>query len=164
MVVTIIFSPTVINNNIYISSSTVTVYINVKDVNDNSPEFRRSTYTTSVLEDVQVGAGILDLEAKDLDSGDNGRILYSIIGEFKLVYISELRIICIKWDVVLLLDIRNFIKIDELNQWICIKSNISIFNIISFSFIWLLLSDILHTKEIDILILKVRVCVCVYFY
>ena len=74
-----------INNNIYISSSTVTVYINVKDVNDNSPEFRRSTYTTSVLEDVQVGAGILDLEAKDLDSGDNGRILYSIIGKFKLV-------------------------------------------------------------------------------
>ena len=92
--VTIIFSPTVINNNISISSSTVTVYINVKDVNDNSPEFRRSTYTTSVLEDVQVGAGIIDLEAKDLDSGDNGRILYSIIGELKLVYMSELRIIC----------------------------------------------------------------------
>ena len=65
-----------------ISSSTVTVYINVKDVNDNSPEFKRSTYTTSVPENIVPGAGILDLEATDLDSGDNGRIQYSIIGNW----------------------------------------------------------------------------------
>ena len=63
-----------------IFSSTVTVYINVKDVNDNSPEFKRSTYATSVPENIVPGAGILDLEATDLDSGDNGRIQYSIIG------------------------------------------------------------------------------------
>ena len=62
-------------------SSTVTVYINVKDVNDNSPTFTQAVYRAEVAEDAQVGSSILQVEATDLDSENNGDIEYSIIGE-----------------------------------------------------------------------------------
>ena len=62
-------------------SSTVTVYINVKDVNDNVPSFTQSTYKAAVSEDATVGSSILQVEATDLDSEENGRLEYSIIGD-----------------------------------------------------------------------------------
>ena len=42
-------------------SSTVTVYVNVKDVNDNPPVFSEAAYASSVAEDVAVGASILQV-------------------------------------------------------------------------------------------------------
>jgi hypothetical protein len=42
-------------------SSTVTVYINVKDVNDNAPVFGEAAYAAAVAEDVAVGASILQV-------------------------------------------------------------------------------------------------------
>ena len=62
-------------------SSTVTVYINVKDVNDNSPTFSQAVYRAEVAEDAVPGSSILQVEATDLDSENNGDIEYSIIGE-----------------------------------------------------------------------------------
>ena len=62
-------------------SSTVTVYINVKDVNDNTPSFTQPLYEADVSEDTPPGSSILQLEATDLDSENNGDIEYSIIGE-----------------------------------------------------------------------------------
>ena len=62
-------------------SSTVTVYINVKDVNDNSPTFSQAVYRAEVAEDAEPGSSILQVEATDLDSENNGDIEYSIIGE-----------------------------------------------------------------------------------
>ena len=62
-------------------SSTVTVYINVKDVNDNVPAFTQAVYKAEVAEDSAPGSSILRVEATDLDSENNGEIEYSIIGE-----------------------------------------------------------------------------------
>ena len=42
-------------------SSTVTVYINVRDVNDNVPVFGEAAYAAAVAEDVTVGASILQV-------------------------------------------------------------------------------------------------------
>ncbi len=42
-------------------SSTVTVYINVKVVNDNAPVFGEAAYAAAVAEDVAVGASILQV-------------------------------------------------------------------------------------------------------
>jgi hypothetical protein len=39
----------------------VTVYINVKDVNDNAPVFGEAAYAAAVAEDVAVGASILQV-------------------------------------------------------------------------------------------------------
>ena len=62
-------------------SSTVTVYINVKDVNDNSPTFSQAVYRAEVAEDAEPGSSILQVEATDLDSETNGDIEYSINSE-----------------------------------------------------------------------------------
>ena len=62
-------------------SSTVTVYINVKDVNDNIPSFTQSLYKADVPEDAAPGSSIMQVEATDLDDENNGDIEYSIIGE-----------------------------------------------------------------------------------
>ena len=50
-------------------SSTVTVYMNVKDVNDNGPIFSPSTYTMAVSENVTVGTSVLTVFASDADTG-----------------------------------------------------------------------------------------------
>ena len=47
----------------------MTVYINVKDVNDNVPTFSQAVYKAEVLEDASIGHSILQVEATDLDSG-----------------------------------------------------------------------------------------------
>lgn len=62
-------------------SSTVTVYINVKDVNDNIPSFTQPLYKADIPEDAPPGSSIMQVEATDLDSENNGDIEYTIIGE-----------------------------------------------------------------------------------
>ncbi|KAK8767142.1 hypothetical protein V5799_006076 [Amblyomma americanum] len=60
-------------------SSTATVYMNVMDLNDNAPLFDPMSYSDEVFENVTVGSSLLRVSATDLDSGDNGRIVYSIV-------------------------------------------------------------------------------------
>ncbi|XP_064481963.1 cadherin-related tumor suppressor-like [Ornithodoros turicata] len=60
-------------------SSTVTVYINVLDLNDNAPLFDPMSYSDEVFENVTIGSSIVRVSATDLDSGDNGRIIYKIV-------------------------------------------------------------------------------------
>lgn len=58
-------------------SASVTVYVNVLDVNDNAPVFTSggagggvtSSYVGSVWEDAVVGTSVLTVNAKDADSG-----------------------------------------------------------------------------------------------
>lgn len=49
--------------------STVLVFFNVKDANDHSPEFERSNYSVSVLENVPVSSTVIQVRATDIDSG-----------------------------------------------------------------------------------------------
>ncbi|XP_022249667.1 cadherin-related tumor suppressor-like [Limulus polyphemus] len=63
-----------------VMSSTVTVYFNVLDLNDNTPLFDPMSYSNEVHENVTVGTSIITVSATDLDSGDNGKIEYDIVG------------------------------------------------------------------------------------
>ena len=50
-------------------STTVTVYMNVLDVNDNAPVFDPSSYDSEIWENATVGTSVLQVQATDLDSG-----------------------------------------------------------------------------------------------
>lgn len=60
-------------------STTVTVYCNVVDLNDNAPIFEPGPHGADVLENTTTGTAVLSVVAQDLDSGDNGRVVYDII-------------------------------------------------------------------------------------
>lgn len=95
-------------------SSTVTVYFNVLDLNDNAPLFDPMSYSDELYENITVGSSVITVSATDQDSGkfqlffkernktkhtqnvfiynyllffplckhqgDNGKLVYSIIG------------------------------------------------------------------------------------
>ncbi|CAL4097747.1 unnamed protein product, partial [Meganyctiphanes norvegica] len=61
-------------------SSTVTVYFNVLDLNDNAPIFDPMSYSDEVFENITVGSSVLSVSATDQDSGVNGQVIYSIAG------------------------------------------------------------------------------------
>lgn len=60
-------------------STTVTVYCNVVDLNDNAPIFEPGPHGAEVLENATVGTAVISVTAQDLDSGDNGRVVYDIV-------------------------------------------------------------------------------------
>ncbi|XP_063532868.1 cadherin-related tumor suppressor [Cydia strobilella] len=59
-------------------SGTVTVYINVVDLNDNAPVFDPMSFSNEIPEDVHVGTSVVTISATDLDSGLNGKLTYNI--------------------------------------------------------------------------------------
>lgn len=54
------------------------VFIIVSDANDNQPTFNSPSYNCTVSEETEKGTVILQLNASDIDSGDNGRIKYRL--------------------------------------------------------------------------------------
>ena len=56
------------------------VIINVKDVNDQTPKFSADSYVSKVALDAKVDSQVLLVVATDLDSGDNGKVVYNITG------------------------------------------------------------------------------------
>ncbi|XP_069815734.1 neural-cadherin-like [Dendropsophus ebraccatus] len=60
-------------------SSVTEVMIHITDDNDCSPEFHKSIYSQdSILEDIPVGTSILQVTARDCDSGSNAEISYFV--------------------------------------------------------------------------------------
>ncbi|XP_075902941.1 protocadherin alpha-6-like [Nelusetta ayraudi] len=59
-------------------SGTMTVIVNVLDINDNAPVFSQTLYKASVHENVMIGSTIVVLNATDLDEGQNAQVFYSI--------------------------------------------------------------------------------------
>nr|XP_029518058.1 protocadherin Fat 4 [Oncorhynchus nerka] len=59
-------------------ASSVRVYFNVLDVNDNPPIFNATSYSTSVTESLPPGSSIITVGASDADDGPNAQLLYSI--------------------------------------------------------------------------------------
>ena len=57
---------------------TLLVDITIQDTNDNQPIFNQSRYFTRVKENATVGSTVLQVFATDRDSGENGKIAYSI--------------------------------------------------------------------------------------
>ncbi|XP_037118459.1 protocadherin Fat 4 [Syngnathus acus] len=60
-------------------ASTVRVYFNILDVNDNAPSFNTTVYSTSVLESLPPGSSIVVVNASDADDGPNAHLLYKIV-------------------------------------------------------------------------------------
>uniref|UniRef100_A0A3Q3DG04 Cadherin domain-containing protein n=1 Tax=Hippocampus comes TaxID=109280 RepID=A0A3Q3DG04_HIPCM len=58
-------------------SGTMTIVVNVLDINDNAPVFSQSLYKASVHENIRIGTSIITLNATDLDAGENGLVFYS---------------------------------------------------------------------------------------
>ncbi|XP_072854480.2 protocadherin alpha-C2 isoform X1 [Pogona vitticeps] len=58
-------------------SATAQISVRVLDTNDNPPEFDRSTYTATLLENAARGTLVVKLNASDPDEGSNGNLLYS---------------------------------------------------------------------------------------
>lgn len=50
-------------------SSTLTVYCNVLDLNDNAPLFDPMSYSNDIFENVTTGTSVVTVSATDLDSG-----------------------------------------------------------------------------------------------
>ncbi|XP_055376378.1 cadherin-related tumor suppressor [Condylostylus longicornis] len=60
-------------------STTITVYCNTVDLNDNAPIFDPMSYSNEIFENVPIGTNVITVTATDIDSGFNGQIEYSII-------------------------------------------------------------------------------------
>jgi len=61
-----------------VNSGSVTIIIDVEDVNDNSPMFEQSVYHVKVSESTAIGSVLLTPSASDADSGHNGRLKYRL--------------------------------------------------------------------------------------
>nr|XP_061793164.1 protocadherin alpha-4-like [Nerophis lumbriciformis] len=58
-------------------SGTMTIVVNILDINDNAPVFSQNLYKCSVYENIEIGTSIITLNATDLDAGEHGLVFYS---------------------------------------------------------------------------------------
>ncbi|KAM5298223.1 protocadherin beta-18-like [Ctenodactylus gundi] len=58
-------------------SGTTLIRVVVLDINDNMPEFEKTTYAVQVAENSPVGSLVIKVSATDLDTGINGELSYS---------------------------------------------------------------------------------------
>ncbi|XP_018591317.2 protocadherin Fat 1a isoform X3 [Scleropages formosus] len=66
------------DQDIPVKRNLVRVIINVEDANDNAPWFTSSAYLGRVFESASVGSAVLQVTARDKDTGRNAEIIYSI--------------------------------------------------------------------------------------
>ncbi|XP_069892341.1 protocadherin gamma-B2 isoform X14 [Dipodomys merriami] len=60
-------------------SSSITLTLDVADINDNAPVFNQASYVVHVAENNPPGASIAQVSASDPDLGPNGQVSYSIL-------------------------------------------------------------------------------------
>ena len=70
-------------------SSSTTISITVKDVNDNAPQFELSSYNTSVSENTPVNVTVITVWATDKDSDDNSRLRFELLGANITFYLTQ---------------------------------------------------------------------------
>ncbi|TKS80775.1 Protocadherin Fat 4 [Collichthys lucidus] len=77
--------------------SSVRVYVNVLDVNDNPPVFSQDTFSASLLEDTRVGTCFLSLNVSDKDDGANGDLKLKVVGgdEEEMFFINPTGSLCL---------------------------------------------------------------------
>ncbi|XP_072446558.1 protocadherin Fat 1-like [Chiloscyllium punctatum] len=63
-------------------ASSVSISIQVKDVNDNQPIFEANPYRAFVPENMPVGTTVIQVTANDQDTGTNGHVTYRLSNEF----------------------------------------------------------------------------------
>lgn len=70
--------------------SSVSVNIQVKDLNDNKPVFESDPYEAVIVENLPSGTQVIQIKANDQDSGTNGHVIYSLDPKQNSQEISEL--------------------------------------------------------------------------
>ncbi|XP_068183037.1 cadherin-23 [Antennarius striatus] len=60
--------------------NSVQVLVTILDVNDYRPRFLERVFNTSVFENEPSGTSVITVRATDLDEGENGAVLYSMLG------------------------------------------------------------------------------------
>ncbi|KAK3103500.1 hypothetical protein FSP39_019658 [Pinctada imbricata] len=60
-------------------TNSTTVVVDILDVNDNDPQFYSSPHIGTVLESASINSTVLNVQARDADSGRNQELVYSII-------------------------------------------------------------------------------------
>ncbi|XP_068597669.1 cadherin-23 [Brachionichthys hirsutus] len=60
--------------------NSVQVLVTILDVNDFRPRFTARAFNTSVFENEPSGTSVITVRATDLDEGENGAVLYSMLG------------------------------------------------------------------------------------
>uniref|UniRef100_A0A8D3DQ62 Cadherin-23 n=1 Tax=Scophthalmus maximus TaxID=52904 RepID=A0A8D3DQ62_SCOMX len=60
--------------------NSIQVLVTVLDVNDYRPRFTQRVFNTSVFENEPSGTSVITVKATDLDEGENGAVLYSMLG------------------------------------------------------------------------------------
>uniref|UniRef100_A0A672R052 FAT atypical cadherin 3 n=1 Tax=Sinocyclocheilus grahami TaxID=75366 RepID=A0A672R052_SINGR len=73
-------------------ASFCTVRVILADENDNAPRFRAMEYRVSIKANVPMGSLVTQIQAQDPDSGDNGRVSYSLYSEARLPLVDVLEI------------------------------------------------------------------------
>ncbi|XP_067899138.1 protocadherin Fat 1 [Heterodontus francisci] len=63
-------------------ASSVSINIQVKDVNDNQPIFEANPYKAYIPENMPAGTTVIQVTANDQDTGTNGHVTYSLSNEF----------------------------------------------------------------------------------
>ncbi|XP_022042616.2 protocadherin alpha-8-like [Acanthochromis polyacanthus] len=58
-------------------SGNMNIVVNVLDVNDNTPVFSKDVYSVLLSENAPIGTTVIQVNATDLDDGQNGEIYYS---------------------------------------------------------------------------------------
>uniref|UniRef100_A0A663MGM7 Protocadherin Fat 4 n=1 Tax=Athene cunicularia TaxID=194338 RepID=A0A663MGM7_ATHCN len=58
--------------------TTIRVYFNILDINDNPPVFSTTSYSTSLMENLSPGSAILNFSVTDMDDGSNSQLSFSI--------------------------------------------------------------------------------------
>ena len=61
-------------------TSSLTIPVEISDINDHAPEFSQHSYTFSVTENNPVGATLMMVNATDRDSGPNSDLTYQLMG------------------------------------------------------------------------------------
>ena len=71
---------TISDNGISPLQASIIVYVNVRDINDNTPVFSSDSInqTIRIIEDTIVGPVVLQINATDIDSAENATIMFSI--------------------------------------------------------------------------------------
>ncbi|XP_026095445.1 protocadherin alpha-4-like isoform X6 [Carassius auratus] len=59
-------------------SGSIKILIDVLDINDNAPVFTKEAYTVVLNENAPVGTTIVQVNATDLDEGQNGEVVYAL--------------------------------------------------------------------------------------
>lgn len=77
----------------------ITLVVELMDINDNSPVFENNSYQFQIYEEVEIGTEVGEVVATDNDSGDLGRVVYSISDNDKFTINSTTGQITTKDDV-----------------------------------------------------------------